>query len=269
MEINIKNIVWVASYPKSGNTWVRAILAEALFHSSKLNDLGKLIPSFPALNQMYNQNNKFVDYNTLIASWTETQRKLSFESKDKKNILKTHNACIKFNGIQFPDTNFTFKIIYIIRDPRDVLISLSHHGNKSFLEIEQDMLNQEYKTIRKDSPFHREFLSTWENHVDSWLMFDIKPLIIRYEDILNGTRQEILKIFDWLGINASDRVEEIIEKTSFENLQSQERKYGFDEKRGKNLFFRNGKTNSWKNENFDFSRIEIKFKRTMEKFNYV
>ena len=139
-----QNIVWLASYPKSGNTMVRAFLSAYLF-----TDNGKLNSFFPLrkisgfnLFKNYNHlknfpNLKFFKQNPEEISkyWIDNQKAINNRLGTDIKIYKTHNALVKHNSNYFTNTDQTKCFIYIVRDPRSVVISSKeHYGFKNYKE---------------------------------------------------------------------------------------------------------------------------------------
>jgi hypothetical protein len=127
-------ILWIASYPKSGNTWVRSFLISYINNSNKpfeFDDLDK-IKTFPGNNEINFLRNKFGRFRLvdMAANWNFFQTQIN---KNKKiNYLKTHNALCTLNNLDFTDKNNTIGVIYVVRDPRDVVISYSNHLKLNF-----------------------------------------------------------------------------------------------------------------------------------------
>mgnify|MGYP003689384187 FL=1 len=118
-------IIWIASYPKSGNTWVRSFLSAYYFSKDgkfNVNDLNK-IEDYPN-KQFFDQQ---VKDGEIHKHWEESQKKI-FESK-KVKFLKTHNSLIKAFGYDFTQPKYTLGVIYIIRDPRNVITSVKNHND--------------------------------------------------------------------------------------------------------------------------------------------
>ena len=120
-------IIWIASYPKSGNTWIRSLLSSYLFsESGKFSfELLKNIERFSIKIDKANIKVKS-NYQTEISkNWIPSQIKIN---RDKKiRFFKTHNAMCAINGNKFTDKQNTLATIYIIRDPRNLVTSLAHH----------------------------------------------------------------------------------------------------------------------------------------------
>ena len=134
-------IIWIASYPKSGNTWVRSFLASYYFSENGIftvEDLYKIedYPNkqfFPGIN---------IKKWEIYKHWEESQKRIKKNNKIK--FLKTHNSLINLRGVDFTQPKYTLGIIYIIRDPRDIVISLSHFAGGSIDRSIHELLNSQY-----------------------------------------------------------------------------------------------------------------------------
>lgn len=269
LEPVMKQIVYIASYPKSGNTWARSVLANAIFNEGDIGKLSQLIPSLPALNQaLHQKKTELNSLGELMEAYDKTQLQIAAHSKNNRLIVKTHNACGTINGFEFPNETRTLAVVYLIRDPRDVLISWAAHMDKTLEETERLMFDVNFCIAKEGQPLHREFVSSWENHVIGWQNFSVRPLVIRYEDMVSQTRTSITKICNHLQLDVSSNVDNVLAKTSFEALKRQEFSGGFAEQSGREMFFRSGKVGSWKSYDYDFSKIEQKFEKTMRDFRY-
>lgn len=273
-----KNI-FLGSYPKSGNTWMRSIISNFYNFDQEFNL--KTLKSIPLLsiskhfdefeNKIYSDNN-ILDFDWLSQNIIECQKILNKKS-NHLNIFKTHSVRHK----NFTNETVNAGFIYIIRDPRDVVVSFKNFSGASLDKIINELLFE--KKIMMNTNGAQELLSTWELNVLSWLNYNTVPkLIIRYEDLKLNTKEIVIKIKEFINklhrinLNLSDAdIDQIIKNTNFNNLQKIEDKYGFDETSKHSKFFRSGKSNQWKDilSNTQVQLIENNLKTLMKHFNYI
>ena len=131
-------IIWIASYPKSGNTWIRALLSAYLFsEDGKFSfNLLKNIEQFSSKYFLSNIKDNLNYQERISKNWIPSQKEIN---KDKKiHLFKTHNAICSINGHKFTNKLNTIGGIYIVRDPRNLILSISHHYGLNF----EDYINQ-------------------------------------------------------------------------------------------------------------------------------
>jgi len=289
-----KHIFWIVSYPKSGNTLVRAIIS-ALFFSKEGNfqlDQLKHTGQFERRDRLnlINKINKeeFLNLDQLkILSkyWLTLQKKENMKIEKGFGFVKSHSSYVAMFNNWFTNLNNTAGYIYIIRDPRDVAISWSKHANLSYDESISFMLNFnsciEWAQTNSELPNNikpKTFLSSWDEHVLSWTKnsLDVPKLVLKYEDLVYKKKEVvkiIVKFFEKnfkIKFNSNDeKIANIVESTSFEKLKSYENKYGFAEA-SSGVFFRKGEKNQWKNELTveQIARLENKFRDFINKFSY-
>ncbi len=276
-------IMWIASYPKSGNTWMRALLSCYLFdeYHDKNQDVFskmKIIKSFPKefafrgiIDKNYLIKNKLGAYKYYI----QAQEKIN---KDPNlHIIKTHNFCGSLNGHDFTNKQNTIGSIYIVRDPRDVAVSYASFAGISCEESVNLLLND--NRISFVDKYYPEVRLSWKSHLISWLSFPAPRLLVKYEDLLKNTagilRDTIIFINQFFNnkiIIDEDKIMRVVNECNFSKLQNLEEKMGFDESFIKqNKFFRKGKEKSWENilsENL-IKQIENNFSKEMKKLNYI
>jgi len=284
--INIIMIVWLASYPKSGNTWVRLFLRSYLSKDKEVFNINQKpgdqfkinrFPNYKILKEMQISSNNFFE---IAKNWITVQEKINLNNK--LNILKTHNALCTINGSKFTNKENTIGAIYIVRDPRDVAVSFSHHLGISLKEVVDLIINEKHSIYESDFVPEKNgtgstLLSSWANHYKSWKNYNLsKILIIKYEDLVNKTFEKFYEIVSYLNklqnIEIDERkISNSIGITKFENLQKLEKKYGFEESTSSEAFFRAGKIGSWRQElNNELSKkIEKYFSSEMKELNYL
>ena len=209
-----KHIFWISSYPKSGNTLVRALLT-SLFFSPDGNfnfDIIKNISQFEMSERLnfiesINQNDfKQID-NLLVLSkyWERAQNKENLNVKGSFLFLKSHSCNASINNNNFTTEKNTVGFIYIVRDPRDVVISWSKFSNISidesinFISDYNSCIRWANKGKHSKVPkntFPKAFVSSWDNHVESWTNNSLKTpkIIIKYEDLIYKKEEVIHEI---------------------------------------------------------------------------
>ena len=279
---DLKKIFFIASYMKSGNTWVRSIICSLLndgvFHLRDLNkiQLFSQKSSFSKLpNIKYNSNGN-IDFNFISDNWLNAQKIIAEKSKESIIFFKTHNVRGIVNGKYFTDANVCSGFIYLIRDPRDIVISYSKHMKISIDKAIDILL---YKNNYVTEVLNvNEAVCTWENHLNSWVNFKTVPrLIMKYEDMIQDNKKTINQIANFLNIilknnklTSYKNIENTLKNTSFENLKKLESSEGFVEATNEK-FFRSGKSQQWKNI-LSFSQrnlIEVNLKKTMKIIGYL
>ena len=240
-------LTWIASYPKSGNTWVRSIIHAGLTGSLDINRLSITSRGFASKVAELHRGKIALQFPEEASSfWATCQRRLSFDLNGKKAFLKTHNAAVKCGGEKFPLTDTSNGVIYIVRDPRDVIISYSNHYRIEPREAFDRIHSQHNHIWATDSLERFEFLSRWDTHVLSWNSLSVPKLFLRYEDMLETPERSIKKIFEFLDLEPVISTEKIVDLTNFANLSKQEAVNGFNEAVNGATFFNQGKSQQWK-----------------------
>ena len=282
-------IVWLTSYPKSGNTWIRSFLCSYFFLDLKKDSFNfnilKNIPSFPNKNLFLSHGINLKSFEDVAKSWLSIQKKIN--SNNKINFLKTHHSYTTLNNYHFTDKNNTLGAIYLVRDPRDVVVSYSKHFNISFDESIKSITNKNLInwTGFPKKNHYRVLVGSWDIHYRSWKALGVPSLVIKYETLLKETRKTINQIAEFFvqnyGFefkNSEMKINNILETTSFELLQANEKKLGFIEspnlhskKKSTDYFFRKGVGGQWEKEltRAQLKKIEDSFEATMKELGYL
>ena len=256
--IKILMIIWIASYPKSGNTWLRSIITSLLYTTDGIFDfkLIKKIKQFPTRDQFQDFTKNFNDINEISKFWLLAQDKINLTEEIK--FFKTHNLNCAVNKNSFTNKSHTLGTIYVVRDPRNLVNSIKNHYNKGNDEEAKNFLIS--KKILSRVPKDNEadiatLLGSWSDHYNFWTKRNSNLLLIKYEDLILDTKKELeriiiyLKKFMTVEINP-EKIKNILNTTSFDHLKDLENKGLFNEnvydsKKNKIRFFNKGPSNDW------------------------
>ncbi len=281
----MKKIIWISSYPKSGNTFLRSLLASYFFSKNgqfDQKDLGN-ISEFPRDHFNFVKEDDFLNE---FLDWENKQRKIS-ENCKQMTFLKTHLANIKIKENYYSiNPKFTLCSIYIVRDPRNVILSLKDHFQMNISEAEKFLFNEKKVLNMQKEGLLKSFtpILDWGSNYKSWNKKNLeRNLIIKYEDLVLKTQETFKKVLDHIMkynkfIINEKKLANSINTTSFDNLKKIEKNFGFIEKKimglekNPNLFFNKGIARDYKKNENDkqiFKNIEKKYFEIMTELNYL
>lgn len=278
-------IVWLASYPKSGNTWVRIFISTLLYSSEKTKvDINKKhLKQFPNKSNFKNLTNNFLNLDEIAKNYVPAQDIINLEKGIK--FYKTHSANWKNFEKNYYFTNYenSVGVIHIVRDPRNVITSILDYYNKENYQEALNFLIDKGKVVggTKHESGVPTILLSWADHYNSWKVFKKNYLLIKYENLLTDPVNEFLKITSYLrsigGFNFKEKeILELIENCKFEKFSNQEENYGFIDnsptnKSLKKKFFKLGPNNNWEKllDPQIRSRIEETFENEMKELQYL
>lgn len=267
-------LVWLASYPKSGNTWVRAFLHNYITNARTPHSINQLTDASVSECAM-----AFFGTPGQIISPAETQalrphvhQKLTMLHEDLV-FVKTHNANLVMHDTPLCTPAVTAGAVYIVRDPRDVALSYAAFTGKSLDEIIAFMAN-EGAANASDGVQVFELLSSWSRHAVSWVAAP-RRLLVRYEDLQADPERGFSRIIRFLGA-ANDRpdperLRRAISFSNFSTLAAQEAQEGYRAGGPSGeRFFRTGETGQWRNglSKAQAEAIWAAHHEIMEKFGY-
>ena len=270
-------IIWLSSYPKNGNTWLRSLIS-AYYYTKDGFFLGdkqlRNIQQFPTKKFLEDFDYNLEKPGDTVQHWVEAQKKINLDNKIK--FLKTHFLNCKVDKYNFTDQNNTLGTIHIVRDPRNIISSLkNHYLLNDYNEASEFLFNEEKWIVEKENKqlIHAPILlSSWATHYNMWKQSKKNYLLIKYENLLTDPVNEFLKITDFLGSIVKFKFEEkeileLIENCKFEKFSNQEDNHGFIDNSSTNKslrkkFFKLGPNNNW--EKLLDSQIRVKIEKTFE-----
>ena len=264
-------IVWLASYPKSGNTWVRAFLHNYILQPAAPQNINALT-EFSAVECAA----AFFHAPGKVLTTAATQHKRSAVHEQLTHLhedlvfVKTHNANVAVHDIPLCTPHCTAGAIYMVRDPRDIALSYAAFAGKPVDDIISFMGNPRAANRGNEKQVF-ELLSSWSNHVASWISAP-KTMVLRYEDLVNDPEKHFAKIVLYLGGDTEPgRLKRAIEFSSFDTLSAQERDHGYRAGTAAGAFFRAGKTGQWREALTLPQRLKLETDHAemMRKFGYL
>jgi hypothetical protein len=275
-------IVWIASYPKSGNTWMRVYL----YHLTRImrgepqaeNDLHQLDKSSTYEARLYTLFEEFLNKPLATASEQEVhQVRTKVQTAIAQRtpglaLVKTHNVMGQMNGAPVIDLRVSAGTIYIVRDPRDIAVSLADQLGGSIDEAIRILGTSGYRT-RNTAEAAYEIWGSWTEHTFGWT---VRPheavMVVRYEDMAAQPIDTFSAAAAHLRQTPTmDQIKEAVALSSFDNMRKLEEESDFRERpHTASRFFREGKTGAWREKLTPSQAQQIvdAHGEQMEKFGY-
>ena len=259
-------IFWIASYPKSGNTWLRILIScyyyteNGLFYENVFKKIGQFPEKMHFTSFEYDKN--IVTDTTRL--WIKAQEKIKDDNKLK--FFKTHNAFGALNNNHFTNSKNSIGAIYVVRDPRNVITSLKNHYELNDEQALKWMMNEknfiyDVEKFKVDGYSDFQFVSSWNTNFKSWKSQKKIPIkIIKYEDLLNETYMVFKDVVEFINMTTNnkqkidkEKLKNAVNSTLFDKLKDSEQKNGFSEaitskkdNKKKISFFNLGPKNDWR-----------------------
>jgi hypothetical protein len=249
-----RGIWWLASYPKSGSTWARMVLNAAVTGFPPNINAGYQYATADHAKHLLQHTaaipvSDMTPHDFLCYRLAALRNHLAiFPERDA--CLKTHNANLSICDVPLIPTWITKGAVYIVRDPRDVVISFAKHLGRD-IDNTIELMASEAAAVYETGTCFRHMVSSWSMHVTSWLDEDC-PLqvgLIRYEDMHAYPLHAFRKLLDCLGLASvdDDRIAWAVEQCRLDKLRQQEDATGFVEaSRKTERFFGEGRRGGWR-----------------------
>lgn len=253
----LEGICWLVSYPKSGNTWTRILLSRLLDAHACVGDdalstgdsrLFSARPVFDQLTGLDSTELSDVEIDLLRAPAYRQLASIRRNEGAGPLFIKVHDAFSRdSHGEPVFPPDVSIGAIYLVRDPRDVAVSYTHHKGHGDFERTVKGLNSPTQSLGGyGRPQLRQWTYGWSGHYRSWHdQQDIPVLTVRYEDMLADTARELGRMAQFLGLPTADDpalLAAAVDASRFDRLQSLETQQGFSERpEASRSFFRSGK----------------------------
>ena len=270
-------IIWLASYPKSGNTWMRAFLQNLLTNAQEPVDINAL--HHFTLGEGSARFYRRFDPRPLtslsereIMELRPKVHELLTQAFPDSVFVKTHHFLGEIEGLPLISMDHTAGAIYIVRNPLDVIVSSANHFG---VGIDQT-IDELGHTGTGDAPSDRnarQYYGSWSLNVSSWTQNAMPALhVVRYEDMQDQPLEAFAGVARFLDLNPPrDRLERAVANSSFRALKAQEEAHGFVERTEHTRFFREGRSGAWKEalSEQQVARVVSDHREQMERFGYV
>lgn len=278
----MSKIVWLASFPKSGNTWVRIFLNNYVADGDEPVPINKLDESIHACSRVLFDRLIGVPSSDLLSHEVEQYRPWMYvqwaAESTEPLFVKVHEAWRKNgNGRSLFPSEATHSVLHIIRNPLDVVPSLSNHYSQPIEKCIGWLNESQYTLAKSGARLNRQFpqlVTDWSMHAQSWV--DASPLLvqtIRYEDMLQASTETFSKIVEAAGLLFDDdRLQKAIRFSAFDRLKSQEEAEGFRERLPQTpAFFNKGRMGGWREvlTAVQVQQIIDHHRTTMRRFGYL
>lgn len=271
-------IIWLASYPKSGNTWVRAFLASYIRDGEDL--------SMADLNTFAIGDMDRHPYDVCFSAEQQRQFKAMGTGPERLDVhahiadTVEANPLVKTHGnYRMPacdpafNLSVTKSIVYVVRNPLDMVVSMSDHYGMTLDRAVEAIQSADFKIGAHDATVE-QYLGTWSSHAVNWFTGPTAPrMILRYEDMLRDPMRAFGELVGFLKIGDDPaKLQRAVEKSSFSSLQKKEQEQGFAEKSpNSERFFRKGQSGGWRDilSDAQAKKIVAAHGAVMKKLGYI
>ncbi|TCK28077.1 sulfotransferase domain-containing protein [Ancylobacter aquaticus] len=253
----MSGLTLIASYPKSGNTWLRAFLASHLRDGRPI-DLNADLSEVPNLTSRSLQDcHAGLEHSDLSRQEVALLRPLTSRriAREQPGFYKTHDSNLVPPGAREPaiPPDAIDRVVCIVRDPRDVAVSAAAHFGWSLDDSVDRMADTAFcigHSPRRLNANVEQWISSWSAHVESWLdAGGVQLLMLRYEDLLADPLESFTQLCRFLDLDDTRHaVSRSLEESRFSALAGQEARGGFRERSRTSTapFFRAGKAGEWR-----------------------
>jgi len=271
---DLRRIIWLASYPKSGNTWMRSLLAHYFMPPGQAPDINNLrrFTTADVRQDFFDAANGGPFSGEGLEDWLRVRPKalrLIAGSKRGTHFVKTHCQAVRFQGQDLIPPEVTAGAVYVLRNPFDLAPSFARHQSADIDTAIDRLMNPD--TIMGTDTGIFDAMGRWDDHVHAWTAAPGLPRhVVRYEDLLDKPARVMRGLLDFLSVKPdSAKLARAVKATTFEALKKQEETQGFLEKPdGMQAFFARGQAGVWRDDLTpqQVGRIRAAFLPTLERW---
>lgn len=275
------NIVWLASYPKSGSTWLRAFLANLIANRAtplrpdELRDFTDDEARADRYSRLAGRPNTLLSATELASLRPDVHALIASEAQGT-HLVKTHNLCGRFEGYPLCNWQVTAGAICVVRNPLDVAISMTHHFGLTVAEAIA-RLGDERAAIANSAATVGSILGSWSTHVAGWADLAAatpeKVIVLRYEDLLVEPEAQLGRAAELLALGQDRaRIARAVQHAGFDVLAALEQRNGFVEAvAGDTPFFYKGRSGQWRDAMTRAQVLQVvaRHRTQMQRFDYL
>jgi hypothetical protein len=238
---------WIASYPKAGNTWVRLFLEAYVLGNTDINNCRVTTGD---INEYFLDNVAPAPVDTLHRLdmlGLRAAALVHIKHAYRPVAVKTHHANVLLHEVKLIPTYLTDGVVYVMRDPRDLVISKAAYFDQSIDQAIELLFNPSYVANHRGAENRYHYLGAWRAHIESYLNEKNYPVLpIRYEQLLTDPVTHFTMILHFLNCDVDhDRVMRCVNATRFDRCRERELAAGFKENKSSSPFFRAGQAGQW------------------------
>ena len=270
-----QRIIWLASYPKSGNTWTRYFLANYFLPKDQAPTINEIrrFTTADVRQDFYDKAAGKPFVSESVEHWLEIRQKaveLIALSKPGTHFVKTHSRIQRVAGFDLIPPALTAAAVYVIRNPFDLAPSYARHVGRD-IDVAIELMQDPEGHLKSGVSGIYEMMGTWDSHIATWLGAPGLPRhVLRYEDMTDDPEKAFRGLLGFLRVPVNDgQLRRAIRASSFEAMKKQEQKDGFIERPAHmTSFFAKGRAGSWREDLTpeQVRRIREAFLPTIEKF---
>jgi aryl sulfotransferase len=255
MKADNRHIIWLVSYPKSGNTWVRTLVSNYISGLDRPVSINNLLTDSISSNRLMFEEATGLNSSELSLEEINQLRPAVYqylnEFAEKTYFVKVHDAYSLIGGLPLFPHQITKGVVHIVRNPLDVAVSYAFHAGISMDQACAFLCNKKASFCTRSNMLNMQLeqhLMDWGGHLRSWEGVGGIPYFkVRYEDLLENTFDNFRKILEFAGSNIDEeQIGKAVKFSTFDVLKAEENEQGFREKPvNAKAFFREGKKNGW------------------------